>query len=96
MLNATYQDPSQNDDASFMSSQMPENSTPELDQLRSASVQYCSAFGANQSGKTVYPGQTWPTYSLPSGFLMNVSLEFCSVQHNQNDGQLTYSSTPRV
>ena len=86
----------QNEDASFMSSQMPENSTPELDQLRSASVQYFSAFGANQSGKTVYPGQTWPTYSLPSGFLMNVSLELRSVRHRQDKGKLTYSSTPRV
>ena len=46
------QEPSQNDDASFMSSQIPEKSTPLCDQLLSASVQYSSAFSENQSGKT--------------------------------------------
>jgi hypothetical protein len=65
--------PVQNELASFMSSQIPSNSTPSALQLRSASVHHASVFGANQSGKTVYPGQTCPMYSEPSGFLMNVS-----------------------
>lgn len=45
-------DPSQKDDASFMSSQIPEKLTPLCDQLRRASVQYSSAFSENQSGNT--------------------------------------------
>lgn len=35
-----------------MSSQIPENSTPACDQLRSAYAQYSWTFGANQSGNT--------------------------------------------
>lgn len=53
-----YQEPSQKDEASFMSSHIPENRTPELDQFVRASAQYLSEFLENQSGKTVYPGQT--------------------------------------
>jgi hypothetical protein len=45
--------PVQNELASFMSSQIPSNSTPSALQLRSASVHHASVFGANQSGKTV-------------------------------------------
>ena len=48
----THQVPSQKDETSFMSSQMPENSTPDSDQLVRASIQYDAAFSANQSGKT--------------------------------------------
>jgi hypothetical protein len=70
----THHDPSQNADTSFMSSHKPENSMPELDQFWRASVQYRSVLLANQSGKMVYPGQTWPIYSEPSGFFMNTSL----------------------
>ena len=42
----------QNEEASFMSSHMPENSMPPLDQFVSASVQKAVAFSENQSGKT--------------------------------------------
>ncbi len=47
-----HQEPTQNEDTSFMSSQIPENSMPALDQLVSASVQKAVAFSENQSGKT--------------------------------------------
>jgi hypothetical protein len=45
--------PSQKLLASFMSSQIPSNSTPSADQLRNASVHQPVVPGANQSGKTV-------------------------------------------
>ena len=50
----TYHEPTQKEDASFISSQIPENSIPDLDQLLSASVQNESTFLANQSGKTYF------------------------------------------
>ena len=57
-----------------MSNHIPEKFTPNWDQLRNASVQNFCALLANQSGKTVYPGHTCPTYSVPFGFFMNTSL----------------------
>ena len=48
----THHEPTQKEDASFISSQIPENSTPDLDQLLSASVHNESTFLANQPGKT--------------------------------------------
>ena len=48
----THQDPVQNEETSFISSQMPENSTPESDQFLNASVQTASVLFANQSAKT--------------------------------------------
>lgn len=48
----TYQDPSQKELASFMSSHIPSNSMPEVLQLRRASVHHSCVFFWNQSGKT--------------------------------------------
>ncbi len=50
--NSADQEPRQNDETSFISSQMPENSTPDLDQFVSASFHKLAAFSENQSGKT--------------------------------------------
>lgn len=52
----TYHEPMQNDDASFMSSHIPEKFTPELDQLRRPSVQNAWVLFANQSGNTCMVG----------------------------------------
>ena len=72
-----HQDPSQNELGSFISSQIPENSTPPVVlQFLNASVHQATLLFANQSGKTVKPGQTCPTYSLPSELVMKT---FCSV-----------------
>ena len=48
----TDHEPLQNEDTSFMSSQIPEKLTALCDQFVSASAQYLSAFSENQSGKT--------------------------------------------
>lgn len=47
-------DPRQKEDGSFMSSQMPENSTPSSVQFFSASVQTAVLCSENQSGKTYH------------------------------------------
>lgn len=86
-------EPTQNDDASFMSSQMPENSTPNALQFFSASVQYAVACSENQSGKTVYPGQTWPMYVVPSGFLSQTSSSAPRVYGSYTSVSLTEMAT---
>ena len=48
----THQEPSHFEAGSLTSSQIPENSTPALDQFDKASVQYVRVFLENQSGNT--------------------------------------------
>lgn len=65
--------PVQNELGSFMSNQIPSYYTPYSSvQFLSDSVHHPVVLGLNQSGKTVYPGQTWPMYSVPSGLSMKV------------------------
>lgn len=51
-MNCTNQEPSQKELTSFISSQIPENWTPAVNQSESSSVHQRCAFGENQSGKT--------------------------------------------
>ena len=63
----TDQDPSQNELASFMSSHIPEYSTPAALQLRSASAHHASVPFANQSGKTYACEEGSDEASSPGG-----------------------------
>jgi hypothetical protein len=60
---------------SFISSQIPETSTPfsALKNLANSLVHQLCAFGAVQSGKAVGPGQTTPSYRSPLSYFRNTS-----------------------